>query len=85
MKKKIVKDNVNHPAHYNASDIYCNECGGHIECIDIVRHYNFAIGNAIKYLWRFEHKNGLEDLKKAIWYINDEIKRREKEIDQQEE
>jgi AICAR transformylase/IMP cyclohydrolase PurH len=30
-------------------------------------------------------KNGLEDLKKAIWYINDEIKRREKEIDQQEE
>jgi hypothetical protein len=38
---------------------------------------NFCTGNAIKYLWRSELKNGIEDLKKARWYIDREIKRRE--------
>ena len=73
-------DSVNHP-HY-----YCSHPSG-VECIDITRHYNFAIGNAIKYLWRagLKKEQGMsaiekeiEDCKKAIWYINDHIKHLEK-------
>ena len=70
------KDNVNHPPHYNQSGIKCG-CGRQIECIDVTRHKSFNIGNVIKYLWRYEHKNGLEDLQKARWYLDDEIKRTE--------
>ena len=69
-------DNINHPSHYNSSNIKC-ECGRQIECIDISREKNFNIGNVFKYIWRYEHKNGIEDLKKAAWYLNDEIKKLE--------
>ena len=64
-------DPVNHPAHY----------GKHpsgVDCITITEHFNFNVGNAIKYLWRADHKNGLEDLKKAAWYVNREIERIER-------
>jgi hypothetical protein len=61
-------DNVNHPKHYNS-----HPAG--IECIDVVEHLPFNVGNAIKYLWRADHKNGIEDLRKAAWYVNREIKR----------
>lgn len=70
-------DNVNHPQHYTSHP-------SGIECIDITRHHDFCIGNAIKYLWRagLKSEQGLsdkekqiEDLQKAIWYIQDEIKR----------
>ena len=70
-------EKVNHPKHYNSHP-------SGIECIEIVRHYNFDVGNAIKYLWRhgLKHEEGIddkdkavEDLEKAIFYINDEIKR----------
>lgn len=68
---KVLKDaNVNHPSHY------CNIDG--IECIDVAEHFNFNIGNAIKYLWRAGLKNKnkyVEDLLKAKWYIDREIKR----------
>lgn len=71
-------DSVNHPSHYNQGLTKC-DCGRRIECIDVTRHLNFNIGNAIKYLWRCELKgNTLEDLKKAVWYIQDEISKREK-------
>lgn len=64
-------DQVNHPKHYN------NHPSG-IECIDVVRYMNFNRGNAIKYIWRAGDKgNEIEDLKKAAWYIADEIKRLE--------
>ena len=70
-------DNVNHPPHYNNSPAHCT-CGRRIECIDITRHYPFNVGNAIKYLWRADLKGApIEDLRKAIWYINDEISKRE--------
>ena len=69
-----IDDSVNHPKHYNSGKALC-KCGRPIECIDITRHNNFNVGNAIKYLWRTEHKGGIEDLRKAIWYINDEIER----------
>lgn len=75
------KDMVNHPAHYNSHP-------SGIECIEIVRHHNFNIGNAIKYLWRCGIKTEegmdiqdktIEDLQKAIFYIQDEIIRLQKE------
>lgn len=70
-------DNVNHPHHYNNSPARC-ECGRRIECIDITRYMGFNLGNAVKYLWRYADKNGLEDLKKARWYLEDLIKEMEK-------
>lgn len=65
-------DMVNHPPHY------LQHPSG-VECITITEHMSFCIGNAVKYLWRADHKNGLEDLKKAAWYLNREIARRERE------
>lgn len=67
------KDMINHHPHYNNSLAHC-ECGRRIECIDVTRHMTFNIGNAVKYLWRFQDKNGIEDLRKAKWYIEDCIK-----------
>ena len=70
------EDKVNSPKHYTSHP-------SGIECIEITKHYDFCIGNAIKYLWRaglkkeegYSDKNKeVEDLKKAIWYINEKIK-----------
>ena len=66
-----VPSNVDHPLHY------CSDPSG-VECIDIIKHRDFCIGNAIKYLWRAGLKGNkkdthIEDLQKAIWYINKEI------------
>ena len=74
------KENVHHPKHYINGKSICAACGSPIECIDVTRHLNFNIGNAMKYLWRHEHKNNaIEDLKKAVWYILDEISQLEKD------
>jgi hypothetical protein len=70
-------DNVNHPSHYTTSEAHCSACNKPIECIDVTRHMGFNIGNAVKYLWRYKMKGGSEDLRKAIWYINDEINKSE--------
>ena len=52
---------------------YQNHPSG-IECIDIVKHENFNIGNALKYIWRRKDKGKeIEDLQKAIYYIECEI------------
>lgn len=70
MTKKIVaNDPVNHPKHYTSHP-------SGVECIEITRHMNFNCGNAMKYIWRADEKNGIQDLEKAAWYIADEIKRR---------
>jgi len=69
----MTNDLVNHPPHY------LSDPSG-VECIQITRHRNFNIGNAIKYLWRAGIKDEdkhVEDLKKAIFYITDEINRLE--------
>lgn len=54
-----------------------------VECIDITEHYDFCIGNALKYCWRSGKKGGpakeIEDLKKARWYIDRKIALLEKE------
>ena len=60
-------DMVNHPKHYNESGI---------ECIDALQAMlgkgfeEYLQGNIAKYLWRYKYKNGIEDLKKAQWYLN---------------
>ena len=61
-------DPVNRPAHYTS---------GGIECIDAMQAAfgdevvkDFCLCNAFKYLWRHRNKNGVEDLKKARWYLN---------------
>jgi hypothetical protein len=66
-------DIVNHPPHYTSHP-------SGVECIDIVEHLPFNVGNAIKYLWRAGLKSPdlLTDLKKAEWYIKREIARIEK-------
>lgn len=73
--KKVMadKDMVNHPPHYTSSDAKCSKCKHPIECIDVTRTMEFVQGNAIKYLWRYKDKNGLQDLLKAQWYLNDLI------------
>lgn len=63
-------DPVNHPKHYTKHP-------SGIECIQITRHMSFNLGNAVKYVWRADLKNGVEDLKKAVWYLQDEIAKRE--------
>lgn len=61
---------VNHPQHYTSHP-------SGIECIEVVRHMGFNLGNAIKYIWRADLKgNAIEDLEKARFYIEDEIRRR---------
>lgn len=63
-----MSDNVNHPGHYQT---------GQFECIDVMVEVfgiedvmNFCICNAFKYLYRTKHKNGIEDIRKAVWYLN---------------
>ena len=64
-------DPVNFPPHYSGPT---HVCGAAIECIDITRHHNFLRGNVIKYLWRADSKgHQLQDLKKAAWYLAQEI------------
>ena len=66
-------DPVNHPSHYQGNGVEC------IDCIEsavsgLDGFHAFCAGNAIKYIFRFSHKNGVEDLRKAEWYIDRLIK-----------
>jgi hypothetical protein len=68
-----MSDPINHPPHYK------NHPSG-VECIQITEHMGFNLGNAVKYIWRADLKgNAGDDLKKAAWYINREIERRQHE------
>jgi hypothetical protein len=66
---KVVKDNVNHPSHYTQ---------GAIECIEAIKEATKGLlgieavctANIIKYVWRWKFKNGVEDLRKARWYLD---------------
>ncbi len=75
--RRVMSDNVNHPPHYTQGDAKCPACSHPIECIDVTRHMMFNAGNAVKYVWRYEMKGGIEDLKKAVWYLQDLIKKLE--------
>lgn len=61
------EDMVNHPVHYNKAGIET------IDAIEASTNEGFKYylqGNILKYIWRYEYKNGVEDLKKAQWYLN---------------
>lgn len=84
VKSPVVEDKVSHPKHYTSHP-------SGIECIEITRHYCFAIGNAIKYLWRAglkvekgmtDKQKEIEDLEKAIWYIKDRVNQLKKDVEQ---
>lgn len=61
-----IENKVNHPTHYLSE--------GGLEVIDIIEEFvedveSFDVGNIIKYVCRYKKKNGVEDLKKARWYL----------------
>jgi hypothetical protein len=65
-------DTVNHPTHYT-------EHPSGVECIQITEHMGFNLGNAFKYIWRCDLKrDAVEDLRKAVWYVEREIALRER-------
>jgi len=69
---KSTCDPVNHPKHYT-------DHPSGIECIQVTEHMGFNLGNALKYIWRCDlKKDAIEDLKKARWYIDRELAKREK-------
>jgi hypothetical protein len=73
-------ESVNHPSHYQSA----NDPEGHYEAIKVIRAWNmgFSLGNALKYICRAGKKANttpLEDLKKARWYLDEEIKHRDAE------
>jgi len=75
LSKEEKHDPVNHPRHYT-------EHPSGLEAIEVTSFFGFCLGNTIKYIWRAELKDdALEDLKKARWYLDYEIKRRESESD----
>lgn len=75
MTNTTPNDAVNHPSHYTQYPV---------EVIELTRHMSFDRGNAVKYIARAGYKGGpekeLEDLKKARWYIEDDIKQVEKKL-----
>jgi len=68
-------DMVNHPPHYTSHP-------SGIECIQVTEHMNFNCGNVVKYVWRCDEKHDapLEDLEKALFYLNREIDRVKKKL-----
>ena len=71
VQEKAENDAVNNPKHYK------NHPSG-IECIQVTEHMGFNLGNAMKYIWRCDlKKDAIEDLKKARWYLDREINKRE--------
>jgi hypothetical protein len=68
MGRLIDIEAINHPPHYTHLPV---------EAIEITEHFNFCMGNALKYIIRADHKGKpIEDLRKAVWYLNREIERR---------
>ena len=75
-KRSVERDNVNNPAHYGQ---------GNIECIEYILDFlsdeeiiGYLRGNIAKYLHRWRYKNGIEDLRKADWYLHRLIEHEEK-------
>ena len=72
-------DNVKHPAHYET---------GKFECIDVMKEtqgieatMDFCVCNALKYIYRHRNKNGIEDIKKADWYLKKYIELQEEKVE----
>lgn len=61
-------DTVSRPHHYNTGNVECIEAIQ--ESMDKAEFKGYLKGNIMKYLWRYEYKNGVEDLRKAKWYLD---------------
>lgn len=76
-------NNVNHPTHYNSGGIEC--IAGIKASMSRDAYCGFLKGNILKYIWRYEHKNGIEDLRKAKvyldWLIAEQTERTEHQLD----
>ena len=69
LMRGVQDDPVDHPKHYTTHP-------SGVECIQITEHLNFCVGNAVKYAWRAGEKgNYVQDLEKAVWYLQREIAR----------
>ena len=75
---KVEHDPVNHPNHYTHGGIECIDAMESAFGIEWVQH--FCACNAFKYIFRFLHKNGLEDIEKAVWYLNKYTELEEKKV-----
>ena len=64
----MTKDNVNHPSHYETGKFECIDVMLETQGIEAVK--DFCLCNAFKYIYRTRNKNGIEDVKKAIWYLD---------------
>ena len=68
-----MSDPVNHPDHYTSHP-------SGVECVEITKYHDFLTGNSLKYIWRHQYKgHPIEDLKKAVWYLNKRIEMLENE------
>lgn len=76
MEIVVEKDNVNHPSHYETGKFECIDVMVETQGVEAVK--DFCICNAFKYLYRHKNKNGIEDIKKAIWYLNKLVELEEK-------
>lgn len=72
-------DNVNHPMHYETGKFECIDVMVETQGVDAVK--NFCLCNAFKYIYRTRRKNGLEDVKKALWYLEKYVELEEKRDD----
>lgn len=73
--KPAKPDHVNHPPHYASHP-------SGVECVDIAEHLSFNLGNALKYVWRWEQKDDPEEnLRKCLWYIERETSRLDQKIE----
>lgn len=71
-----MEDKVNHPSHYETGNYECIDVMIETQGIEAVKH--FCQCNAFKYLYRAKRKNGTEDYKKAVWYMNKYIELEDK-------
>ena len=62
----MTHDAVNHPSHYTSHP-------SGVECLEVTRLLPFDVGNGVKYVWRTDLKNGLEDLRKSAFYLEDHL------------
>lgn len=67
-ERNVQREEINHPDRYKSGKFECIDVMLDVFGAEAVKH--FCILNAFKYLWRAEKKNGTEDVKKAVWYLN---------------
>lgn len=79
--KPRTNDNVNHPGHYETGKFECIDVMVETQGVDAVK--NFCLCNAFKYIYRTRRKNGIEDVKKAIWYLEKYVELEGKQDDNQ--